>query len=148
MLSESFDLSTLRALPLFEPLSDAELEFLRPALTVDVHNVGDVLIQEGDVGTAMFILLVGEVKVVRGHRGDQETVVATLHPIQSFGDMSLFSGKPRSASVVCSETCRLLTLSRTGLEEVLLQHPTVCLHLLKDAHERLRDALGATDESY
>ena len=53
MLGEQFDIQTLRALPLFSPLSDEELELLRPALTVESRNVGDVLIEEGDIGEMM-----------------------------------------------------------------------------------------------
>ena len=138
MLGEQFDIQTLRALPLFSPLSDEELEFLRPALSVETRNVGDVLIQEGDVGQTMYVLLVGEVKVVSRHGEDDESVIATLTPIESFGDMSLISGETRSASVICTSSCRLLCLGREGLERVLLQHPSVCLHLLQDAHQKLR----------
>ena len=141
MLGEQFDIQTLRALPLFSPLSDEELELLRPALTVESRNVGDVLIQEGDIGETMYVLLLGEVKVVSNHRESSERVVATLKPIESFGDMSLVSGEPRSASVVCTASCRLLALDREGLERGLIQHPAVCLHLLQDAHRKLRVAL-------
>jgi CRP/FNR family cyclic AMP-dependent transcriptional regulator len=148
MLGEQFDILTLRALPLFAPLSDAELELLRPALAVETRNVGDVLIQEGDAGDVMFVLLLGEAKVVSSHRSENEKIQATLSPIESFGDMSLISGEVRSATVVCTETCRLLSLRRSGLEEVLLQHPAVCLHMLQDAHKKLRAALPSEKLPY
>ena len=141
MLGEQFDIQTLRALPLFSPLSNEELELLRPVLSVETRNVGDVLIQEGDVGETMYVLLVGEVKVVSHHRQEDESVIATLTPVESFGDMSLISGETRSATVICTSSCRLLSLDRDGLERVLLQHPAVCLHLLQDAHRKLRAAM-------
>ena len=143
MLGEQFDIQTLRALPLFSPLTDDELELLRPALSVTTRNVGDVLIEEGDVGETMYVLLVGEVKVVTNHRESDENVIATLNPVESFGDMSLISGETRSASVVCTSSCRFLSLDREGLERVLLQHPAVCLHLLQDAHQKLRTATNS-----
>ena len=85
MLGEQFDIQTLRALPLFSPLSDEKLERLRPALTVESRNVGDVLIQEGDIGETMYVLLLGEVKVVSNHRESTERVVATISPLSHLG---------------------------------------------------------------
>ena len=147
MLGESFDMSTLRAVGLFAPLSDDELELLRPALSVVVRNVGDVVIHEGDPGKLMFVLLVGEVKVVRSHRESDEKVIATIQPVESFGGMSLITGETRSATVLCTDTCRFLAIEREGLENVLLQHPSICLELLREAYKHLRSSLDASDSS-
>ena len=102
MLSKEFNLSTLRALELFAPLTDTELEFLRPQLAVRSVSIGDVLMEAGTPGDELYILLVGEVKVIQGFRTPLETVVATLQPIAVFGEMALLTGELRSATVVAT----------------------------------------------
>lgn len=137
MLSGDFNLATLRAVQVFAPLSDEELELLRPALSIRECAIGDVLMAEGEPGDELYVLLSGEVKVVAGHRTDEEAVVATMSPVEVFGEISLLSGEPRSATVLATDTCRFLTLTQRGLEDVLLEHPSICLTLLHDAYRRL-----------
>jgi CRP-like cAMP-binding protein len=137
VVTETFNLSTLRALDLFAPLSDEQLELLRPAINIHHASVGDVLMKEGTAGDELFIILLGECKVIKGHRTVDETVVARLRQKAVFGSMALLAGKPRSASVLATDTCRLLTLSREGLYSMLLENPRACLALLKAAHERV-----------
>ena len=138
MLSEDFKISTLRAIELFRPLPEGELEFIRPALSVEEYSVGDVLMAEGDPGEELFILLSGEVKVVTGHRQPEETVVRTMGPVEVLGEMSLLTSEPRSATVIATERSHTLVLTKAALDEVLLNHPDICMALLKDAHKRLR----------
>lgn len=139
MVSEAFNITTLRALDIFAPLSDAELEHLRPAVTIEDHNIGDVILREGDEGDAMWVLLVGEVKVVKGHRTQEERVLAVIEPVRVFGEMALVRGSTRSATVVATDSCRFLRLHREALEGVLLRHPAVCLALLKEAYRRISE---------
>ena len=137
MLSEDFNIATLRAVEVFSPLSDEELEVIRPALSVQEISIGDTLMIEGDTGNDAYILLSGEVKVITGHRTPDETVVNTMGPVQVLGEMSLMSGEPRSATIVATDTCNVLVLGKAALDEVLLNHPTICMALLRDAHQRL-----------
>ncbi len=139
MLSKEFNLATLRALDLFAPLSDEELEFLRPELAVRTASIGDLIMEAGTPGDELYILLVGEVKVIHGFRTNAEKVVATVHPVGIIGEMALLTGAPRSASVVATDTCRFLTLRRDGLESVLQTYPSVCLALLRHAYRIIND---------
>lgn len=142
MVDESFRISTLRAVKLFEPLSDAELELVRPAVGVREYSIGDVIIAEGTEGDELFVLLLGEAKIVKNHRTVEETVVATVRPIEVIGEMALLFGDLRSATIVATESCRFVTLSREAFEEILVANPTVCLHLLQDAYARIQHLLG------
>jgi len=137
MLSEDFNIGTLRAVELFRPLSNDELELIRPALTVREIPIGDTMMEEGEPGDDVYVLLAGEVKVVTGHRTPEETVVSSLGPVEVLGEMSLLSGEPRSATIVATDTCQVLVLKKAGLDEVLLAHPSICMALLRDAHKRL-----------
>jgi len=137
MLSESFNIQTLRAVKLFAPLSDEELELIRPALSIQDCNIGDILMQEGETGDDLYVLLGGEVKVVAGHRTDNEMVLSTMQPVEVFGEMSLLSDAPRSATIIATDTCRCIVVTKDALENVLMEHPAICLALLHDAYRRL-----------
>lgn len=139
MLSSEFKLSTLRAHDLFAPLTDLELEVMRPALSVRTASVGDVIMESGAPGDELCVLLVGEVKVVKDFRLPTEAVAATLAPMAVFGEMALLTGDPRSATVIATEPSRYLSVRREGLETVLLTYPSVCLTLLRDAYRKISE---------
>lgn len=142
MLDDSFNLSALRALPIFAPLSEAELDYLRPVLSVTSHGPGDVVIEEGTPGSELYVLVDGECRVERNRGRPDQRLVATLKPVEIFGEMALLTGNPRFASVVATTDCRLLTLTQAGFHEVLLTHPPICIALLQDAYRRIADLEG------
>ncbi len=137
MVTESFNLSTLRAIDIFEPLTDLELEVLRPALRVMEATDGDVVVLEGADGNRLYILLHGECKVVNRHTTPDAHVIGNLTPTDVFGEMALLTGEPRSATVIATQDCKFLTLDRDGLDEVLLEHPAVCVAMLRHAYKRI-----------
>ena len=141
MLSADFDMAKLRAVSLFTPLTADQLELLRPTLQVVEHEADSVVFEEGARPTTLWILLSGEVRVVRGRGTAQERLIAVIDPPGEVGDMSVITGEPRGATVMTTQPSRFLTLSKTGLEEVLLTHPTICLQLLREACGRLKTVL-------
>ena len=138
MLSSAFDVQTLRAIPLFSPLSDEELELLRPHLAIRTLSVGDLAFSEGMPGDELYVLLSGEVKVIKSHRLPTETVIAVFGPVEAFGEMSLLTGDQRSATVIATEPSRFLTLTKEAFERMLHTHPGVGITLLRDAYARLK----------
>ncbi len=85
------------------------------------------MIREGEVGSEMFFLLEGRVKVTRSltmltRRGftDREKSFNYLDAGSgcNFGEVALISDLPRTATVAAEEECRLLTLSREAFEEI------------------------------
>ena len=141
MLSADFDLNKLRAVSLFTPLSPDALELLRPSLAVAEREVGAVVFEEGAPPTTLWILLDGEVHVIRGRGTDDERLIAVIDPPGEIGDMSVITGEARGATVVTTQASRFLTLSKAGLEDVLLQYPEICLQLLREACRRVKTVL-------
>jgi len=138
MVSESFNLSSLRTIPMFSSLSDDELEILRPGLTVATFSLGETIMEEGKPGGRLYVLLAGQVKVVACHRLEEETVLHVMEPVEVFGEMSLLTDEPVSATIIATDYCHMLTLERDALEPILLKNPNVCVSLLRDAFRRIR----------
>ena len=107
-----------------------------------VHlNKGDVLYRQGESGTGMHILVAGRLQVrVAAEIGGPERVVAQLGPGEIVGEIALFTGRGRAATIVAMRDSALGFLTRQDFESVMVRHPAAQLHLSKYIIERLLDA--------
>ncbi len=101
-----------KAIPLFAGLDDRELEAIATAARTRTYPKGRVLFWEGDPGEAFYLLMAGEVKVFRLGADGRELILAWLQPGDFFGEMALFDGRPRSASVMTTEASTVLILHK------------------------------------
>jgi len=132
----------LRAIGLFGALSDDVLRHFFAALTVQVIETGITLFREGEDGREMFVLLQGELEVLkRSHRGT-DARVALLGPGDWVGDMSIVDIQPRSATVRALAPTRLLRVTAADLDNVyrndLKAYSIVILNLARELSRRLR----------
>lgn len=98
---------------------------------------GQSVFEEGDPGDGFYVLLEGVLRVVlRGGEGEQ--LLAILAPSAVFGEMSLFDGEPRSASVVASKASRVAFFDKAAVYRFADDHPAVYRHMLLIVGRRLR----------
>lgn len=121
------------------PLGDATLEAIAATGVVRTFPKGTVLIHEGDVGDALYILLAGRVKVYAANEDGREIVLDFHGPGEYVGEMSL-DGSPRSASVVAVEPTRCAIVTRTQFRGFLDAHPDFAWHLITRLIHRVRVA--------
>ncbi len=116
---------------------DLSLRALAARGDVRRYRKGTILIQEGDPGDTMFIVLSGRVKVYCYDAKDKEITFGIFEPGEYFGEMAL-DGGPRSASVITQlpSTCSVVT--KTALLAFIAQHPEFALQLLSKVIHRLR----------
>jgi CRP/FNR family cyclic AMP-dependent transcriptional regulator len=93
-----------------------------------------VIARQGEIGTGFFVIVSGNVRVVR----DGETL-AELGPGDFFGELSVLDGKPRNAQVVTTEPTTCLALATWEFEAVVREQPSVALAILRELAGRLRD---------
>jgi len=72
---------------------------------------GAVIFRQGDSGEEMFVVATGRIRLTIG-KGGHETEVNTLGPGEFFGELSLLSGEPRSATATAMEDSTLLAIGR------------------------------------
>ncbi len=89
--------------------------------------------REGDLGEALFVVLEGEGKVVRGRRK-----VGSVVPGDFFGELSAIDGQPRTASVVAVTPLRVLRLFRRTLMRLIDEEPQLTFKLLDGIVRRVR----------
>ena len=96
-----------------------------------------VIINEGDVGDTVYILLSGHVRVYHGTDDGREVVLDVLGPGEIIGEMVL-DGSPRSASVMTVEPCTMAFMNSSALRESLRQDPDIALLIISELMGRLR----------
>jgi pSer/pThr/pTyr-binding forkhead associated (FHA) protein len=118
-------MDVISKIPFFAPLQEEEREELAEDATMHVFSTGEIIIQEGDPGRSIYVILDGRVKVFTKDNDDNELELASLGVGQFFGEMSLVSGKPRSSSVAAAELSVIVELSYEGMAKVIEKNPAV-----------------------
>lgn len=121
--------------PLFESLSQEDLVALIHGLKLLTFAPGDILVAEGAPGDSLFIITTGAVKAwVRGRKGHY-MMVKELTEGDFFGEISVLTGKPRTATITATASCEVLELDRATLDSITQTHPRV-REMLKEFHEK------------
>jgi len=119
------------------PLAPDTLRAIAGSGVVRSYPKNTILINEGDIGDSLFIVVSGRVKVYSGNQAGREIVIAFHGPGEYIGEMSL-DGSPRSASVVTLEPTTCALVNRASFREFILAHPDFALHLIERLIQRVR----------
>jgi CRP-like cAMP-binding protein len=141
----------LRGDPLFECLTEEQIDTIVKQSRLDHFGRGERVIEEGADGDSMFVLLRGAAQVSVAKNGSS-IPVATLNSGDCFGEMSLLTGEKRSATVRAQRDCYVMEISKPVMAEIIREAPD-CLNKLSEILARrrmetegvLKDAIG-TDE--
>jgi type IV pilus assembly protein PilB len=131
----------LKNVKLFADLTGDSLVKLGSCLKTAEFPPGEVIVREGAPGVSMYLIRSGLVEV---RKKDPNTgidfLVAQLTEGAAVGEMSLLTGKPRSATVTTVQPTVVYTLTRADFRNLLTQHPEISLGLARMLAERLEDA--------
>lgn len=120
---------------LFDELNKKDvLALINSAKEVD-HREGQMIVVEGHPGVGFHLLLQGTAIVSRNGRK-----LRTLGPGETFGDIAVIDGGPRSASVQAATALRTLSLPPWEFKPLLLEHPRIAYRLLVKLCTLLREA--------
>ncbi|MGQ0507465.1 MAG: cyclic nucleotide-binding domain-containing protein [Myxococcaceae bacterium] len=134
----------LSSSPLFEMLSNQELEYVAELSRPRRYGAGQVVFEEGEVGDSLYVIVSGEVEVLRKDPSGQQKVIATLAPPEFFGEMSLIDKEYRSATIRAKSDAELLHLTAENLTTFRKQHRDgftfVVINIARILSSRLREA--------
>ncbi len=133
-------LVVLRNVPLFAGLNEAELERLSRVCGRRRAERGEFVVRSGESTDSLYILLTGRAKVTNSDEEGREIILAMLGPGESFGEMGLIDGSPRSADVVALEASELLVLGKDEFQRCMKDNFQVALKLMQVLVRRLREA--------
>lgn len=125
----------LKGVDLFRGLPGEELSHIAQITDEVEYAFGQTVVNEGDHGDAMYLIVDGSVKV---HRGEQ--TLAQLGLKQCFGEMSILDEEPRSATVTALSELLLLKIRREDFSEILAAKPEISRGIIQVLTRRLREA--------
>lgn len=134
--------SILKGVSIFEGIPDDMLAQLAGLLEPEQAQAGETIIQRGELGSEMYIIVAGRLRV---HVGDE--TLAELGERDIFGEMSLLDPGPRSASVTAMGDTYLLKLDRDVLVELMQEHIEVSQAIIRVLTNRLRTAVDLLNET-
>ena len=129
----------LKSIWLFSSCTSSELKKIARTLDEAEVPAGELLVQEGEVGRYLFIIVSGSAAVRRKDR-----TVATLGSGDFFGDLALLDRKPHSASVVCTTDVQILLVSLRRFSQLLESSPTISKNMMVSMASRLRESESLT----
>jgi CRP-like cAMP-binding protein len=133
---------TLAHVELFSELEKDDLERLAKVTVSREFEKGDVIVREGELGVAFYIVGKGKVEVVRGLGTGNEQVLATMSEGNFFGEMTLFDNEVRSASVRAAEPTECLVLTKWDFNAELTTSPTITHAMFRILARRIRETNG------
>ena len=135
MLSTVEKVLFLKSVDLFSKINGEDLaQVAGIAQEVNFDN-GDLVIQEGEMGDAMFLIIEGEVMV---HKLGQ--TIASLGERDSFGEMAILDDEPRSASVTAASDVICLKVEREDFYELMSEKAEIAYGVIRVLTHRIREA--------
>jgi CRP-like cAMP-binding protein len=123
----------LKELPLFEGMSSRHLR--RIPARAKRYGAGETIVRAGDPGNAFYVILDGQVRVEPPTRPS-----LMLKAGDSFGEMALLDGAPRSADIRAAGEVTVMVISRAGFTKLLRSESQIAMTLLRTLAGRLRAA--------
>lgn len=138
------DADTLVSAAFFSPLAAEERAALLAVARPVQYASGEAIVRQGQAAKSLFVVVRGEASVtLAGTTGE----VARLRKGDVFGEMSLLTGEPRTATVTAATDCDLIEIDADGFRSVVMTNPSVLDHVTSVTASR-REELDRHRETY
>lgn len=133
------EIRTLQQIPMFRDMEVSKLKLTAFAGQRITYKKGEVLFDQGADSDAVYIILEGEVDVVRsGSAG--EVLLARLGETELIGEMGVLCDKPRNAGIVAHTDVQALRIDKMTFIHIVQQVPQLAMAIIRELSERLEAA--------
>ena len=140
VFSEEVEMVTL-------PAIEGQIGVMPQHVPLMTHMVpGEAIVRKGQEGTSMFVIIRGSVRVQIPESTYQKTL-GKLGEDDFFGEMSLLTGEPRSASVIAEEETEVLRIEKDAMKPIFENNPTLVQSICDLIEERRIQLAPETDEN-
>jgi len=127
----------LRRIELFGMLEESELELLSNAIQERRYVVGSAVVRQGEAGSSMFVLVEGLLDVRSDlESGRRDVRLKYLEPGEFFGEMSLLTGEPRTATVTVLTEAIVYEIGKAELNILLSERPEIAVTISRVVAQR------------
>lgn len=134
------NLELIRRVPLFSMLTALQAESVAQAVVKSRLKRGEAIVEQGKKSDALSIILTGRARVVTTDARGREVILATMHPGDYIGEMSLIDNEPHSATVRAEIQTDVLVLGRQEFARCLPENSSMAYAVMKGLVKRLRHA--------
>ncbi len=135
-MSESTDF--LAKVSIFSLMKHNDLKRIAKIAVTRHYQKGEIIIREGERDGRLFVIVSGEVDVLKNMGTKKEKHLSSLGPYSYFGEMALIDDLARSASVVAKQKVRVLSLDKLNLRQEINKYPGLAFELLQMLSRRIR----------
>ncbi|KAB2880517.1 cyclic nucleotide-binding domain-containing protein [bacterium] len=132
----------LKQVPFFRSLGRESIDFITEKLKFKQFKSNSTICKTGDPGDKMYIVLSGKVAVT----ATNGEILAHIGAGNYFGEMSLLTGEPRSATVNAAEDTETFVLEKDDFDVILEKYPSISIAMSKIMSQRLRDTNAVVSE--
>lgn len=146
--ARDFITGSLRGVDFLSPLKEDELLSVASNARVVVFGQGEVIVRQGEPGDTCYILQEGSAEIVLRDSYGSESIVATLRQGGFFGEMSLLTGEPRSATVKAKDDCTCIVIGSKAFQTIFRENPGITERLsalLAERSSELDEAKAKTE---
>lgn len=130
----------LQTIPLFTSFSEEDLDDLAGSLRLKMLGPGAILLAEGEPADRVFIILEGQVEVIKALGQPEERLLTVCGAGEFVGEMGVLNpGQPRTASVRARTPCDLMELSAEDFDRLIQRRPYLALEIARELSQRLRN---------
>jgi ATP/ADP translocase/HEAT repeat protein len=129
---------SLRKIPIFEDQRVVELMAIASVATASLFPSGSVIVGEGDRGDALYLVMDGELNIIKGMGTQKPILLDRLHKDDFFGEMALVDSAMRSATVRAETDTSLLVLKSEDFTEIMMDYPGIPIRICKMFCGRIR----------
>jgi CRP-like cAMP-binding protein len=143
-------LTSLKLIPLFSPLPDRQLEKITERIKEVDFGPGQPIINAGETGKALYVLTKGQVEVVKpaDKPEGRDMLLGILSTGECFGEMSLLTGDPASATIRAKDPVRALAIMKDDFDDLLQKNPVLNSYFSKLLALRLKQTNTAATKAF
>ena len=127
-------------IPMFEFLDAEELDRLHSLCSSENFSKGEYIFLECDPPRKLYVVVKGEVKLLKQTEDGREMIVEMAYPGETFGEEAIFDGQPYPMTAQALAEVELLSVTRTDFFTFLRDNPDLALEIITELGQRLREA--------
>ncbi|HUK56237.1 MAG TPA: cyclic nucleotide-binding domain-containing protein [Nitrospiria bacterium] len=138
----------LKTVPFFQELSEDELKKLTEVMEEKSFKKGEIIFNEGEEGKALYLLVEGEVEVVKTMKGWYQETLAVFKKGRLFGELSFLSGRNHSALARATQDVKVFVLTKNQYDRLEKNDPVITQKIMKVIALTLSTALQKMNERF
>jgi CRP-like cAMP-binding protein len=149
------DVQELAQYPIFEGLSEKQVEQIRKYMKICHYKSGEYIIKEGTQGASIFLLTAGKVRItkrltleIEGIANEEKQLASTSAEHRpAFGENGLVTAGKRTANIIAASECVVYELQKTDFENLVAEDVVIGYHMMRNTCVTLSRLLAGMDEN-